>query len=154
MVLPAAAVGRVRFNGFVHTADLFGLVMTQDITFNDWFVRRDAKEAPRVPLAGDCTWSIAWPTARDRTPPDLHAGDRAQQGPPPLLPNLEDPGPAGMLAGPINMTARFAIARHGRAINVAFLDGHAERVPLEELKRLSRHEGYLPTDWNPPLPPQ
>jgi prepilin-type N-terminal cleavage/methylation domain-containing protein len=77
---PRPLSGGYGFNGFVHTADLFGLVVTQDITFNDWFVRRDTKEAPRVPLAGDCTWSIAWPTARDRTPPDLHAGDRGQQG--------------------------------------------------------------------------
>jgi prepilin-type processing-associated H-X9-DG protein len=31
---------------------------------------------------------------------------------------------------------RFLIARHGRAINVCFADGHAARVPLEETYKM------------------
>ena len=151
---PRPLSGGYGFNGYVHTADLFVLVMTQDITYREWFLRRNTADAPRVPLVGDCTWSIAWPRAFDRTPPDLHAGDRAQQLAPPPFPSVDDLPPAGgLLAGPVNMLARFTIARHGRAVNIVFLDGHAERVALDDLKRLKWHEGFAPTDWNPPLPP-
>jgi prepilin-type processing-associated H-X9-DG protein len=36
----------------------------------------------------------------------------------------------------------FCIARHGRAVNVLFLDGHAARVPLSELWKLQWHRGF------------
>ena len=45
----------------------------------EWFIPRTGPEAPLVPLVGDCSWSVAWPKAMDRTPPDLQNGDRAQQ---------------------------------------------------------------------------
>lgn len=50
--------------------------------------------------------------------------------------------------------ARFTIARHGRAINAAFTDGHAEAVPLDDLKRLKWHREFAPRPWDPPLPPR
>jgi prepilin-type processing-associated H-X9-DG protein len=30
---------------------------------------------------------------------------------------------------------RFYLARHGQAVNVAFLDGHAEQVPLNRIRK-------------------
>ena len=97
-----------------------------------------ASGATNVPVFADCTWNDAWPRSDDPTPPDLNSGDRSHQGP--------------QLAPQENMMARFAIARHGRSINVAFLDGHAEAVALDQLKQLKWHEQFVYQDWQPPLP--
>ena len=99
-----------------------------------------SKAAESVPVFADATWTDGWPRAEDPTPPDLTGGDRANQGP--------------EKAPKENMMARFTIARHDRAVNVAFLDGHAERVRLDGLKRLQWHRFYVPRDWDPPLPPR
>ena len=43
------------------------------------------------------------------------------------------------------------MARHGRAINVVFLDGHVRRVPLEELWQLHWNRHFQPTNVSLPL---
>jgi prepilin-type processing-associated H-X9-DG protein len=93
-----------------------------------------------MPVWADAIWVDGWPRERDPAPPNLVTGDRDRQGPS-LAPNE-------------NMMGRFTIARHGRAINVAFIDGHAETVPLDDLKRLKWHQGFDYSDWGPPLPRQ
>ena len=45
----------------------------------------------------------------------------------------------------------FCMARHGRAINVVFLDGHARTVPLAELWKLKWNRRFVPTEVT--LPP-
>jgi prepilin-type processing-associated H-X9-DG protein len=92
----------------------------------------------QVPVFADCTWNDAWPRADDPTPPNLTDGDRPRQG----------PGQAPHE----NMMARFTIARHGKSINACFLDGHAEVVPLDGLKRLQWSSHFAVQDWDPPLP--
>ena len=146
--------GGYGFNGWVHALDSIGYSLSMDFSGpHTWYIRRDTRESARVPLLGDCTWSIGWPKVNDRTPPDLHAGDRANQSPAWPFPVFgEGPVPADILAAPVNTTARFAIARHGRAINITFLDGHGEAVPLDDLKRLKWHEGIEPAAWDPALP--
>ena len=42
------------------------------------------------------------------------------------------------------MMARFVIDRHSRKINVAFLDGHGEAVPLPSLWELRWHAQWQP----------
>ena len=44
------------------------------------------------------------------------------------------------------------MARHGRAINIAFLDGHAARTPLEDLWKLRWNNRWVERDVN--LPPE
>jgi prepilin-type processing-associated H-X9-DG protein len=39
---------------------------------------------------------------------------------------------------------RFAMARHGKAINVAFVDNHGETVPLGNLWTLNWSNGVAP----------
>ena len=76
------------------------------------------KPAGNVPVFFDSVWvdGNAFPNGT----PDA-------QAPPP--PNLT----GGAAAGVKDVDHwRFLIARHGRAINVVFADGHADRVPLEE----------------------
>jgi prepilin-type processing-associated H-X9-DG protein len=72
------------------------------------------------------------------------------------IPKHDDPPPANLLAPcatrfppsyePINGgLRRFCIARHGRAVNMVFLDGHAETVELTELWRLRWNAQFIPT---------
>ena len=50
------------------------------------------------------------------------------------------------------MANSVCIARHGRAVNVAFLDGHARTVPLAELWRLKWNNAWV--DTHVTLPPE
>ena len=104
----------------------------------DYFVKPAAPAAARAPVFGDAMWIDSYPLEANRTPPNLREGDRRMQGR-----NLLDRE---------NMLARFTIARHGRGIHLAFLDGHVERVKLEDLKHLPWHEGWKSEEWDPPLP--
>jgi prepilin-type processing-associated H-X9-DG protein len=96
-----------------------------------------AQDAARVPVFGDCSWANAWPRDWEQPPADLNGPGR-DRTPPPNEP----------------MLARYTLARHGRAISVSFLDGHAESVPLARLKELKWHQGfrYDNVDWPQRLP--
>jgi prepilin-type processing-associated H-X9-DG protein/prepilin-type N-terminal cleavage/methylation domain-containing protein len=100
------------------------------------YVTPTSAEASRIPVFGDCTWPDGWPRATDPTPPNLQTGDPSRQGNAPSE----------------NMMARFTIARHDRRANIAFLDGHADAVLLDDMKQLKWHNGYQPQPWNPVLP--
>ena len=86
-------------------------------------VRLPAKGAERIPLFGDCcgVWTIA-PDSGEATPEDLQ-------------------GTALHLGPGVN---NYCLERHGRAVNLVFLDGHAEQVPLEELWQLKWSETFKP----------
>jgi prepilin-type N-terminal cleavage/methylation domain-containing protein/prepilin-type processing-associated H-X9-DG protein len=76
-----------------------------------------------VPLLGDSINPDGWPLASNAMPKNLQTGDNK----------------TGM--------GRHAIARHGKSINLAFVDGHAENLPLQQLWTLKWH-----TQWAPPTP--
>jgi prepilin-type processing-associated H-X9-DG protein len=103
------------------------------------YVRPNAKEATRIPVFGDCIYPNGWPRQMDDPPANVMTGRKMFRA----APNE-------------HMMVRFTIARHGRGINVGFLDGHAERVPLERMKMLKWHEDfqYDETDWPQQLPKQ
>ena len=145
----------------LHNDDGVPIVMNGCYGFNAWWLQWDpigqggdeysggpaerhlklgSAESSLIPVFADSTWSDAWPRANDRTPPNLITGDHDHQG---------------MGRAPAeNMMARFTIARRGKAINVSFIDGHAETIPLDRLKRLKWHEGFVYQDWGPALPAQ
>jgi prepilin-type processing-associated H-X9-DG protein len=105
---------------------------------SQFYVSKSSRAAARVPVLGDGAWQNSWPLETDPTPPDLRSGDRQRQG--------------RQWGADENMLGRYTIARHGLAINVGFLDGHAEAVQLKDLKTLTWHEGWQPRAWDPPLP--
>ena len=82
-------------------------------------------EPERVPLIGDCCGPRTPVTNRDRDPV-----------------NLEDPGSEGLTA--------YCIDRHQFAINLVFVDGHAERVRLTDLWTLKWGAGLHPYPF--PIP--
>jgi prepilin-type N-terminal cleavage/methylation domain-containing protein/prepilin-type processing-associated H-X9-DG protein len=97
-----------------------------------------------TPFVGDAMWVDAWPEAADRPARNLYEGD-------------------GVAGG----VGRYCIARHaGRgpkaaprrvepgaplpgAVNMSFMDGHAETVKLDKLWDLYWHNGYVPPVTRP-----
>jgi len=81
----------------------------RDKPFPDaWYQIPARVEAPaETPSLGDCVWDDGWPWHDN--PPEMFTGDYYWQ-----------------------MT-RFLIERHGRDINLSFMDGHVEHVRLETL---------------------
>ena len=90
----------------------------------DWFIDLPAKRGAEVPLVADCIWENAWPLESDTPHPSLYYHDYGY-----------------------NMMSRFCIARHNKAINVGFLDGHVTTVPLRQLWTLMWHQ-----NWRTPTP--
>jgi prepilin-type N-terminal cleavage/methylation domain-containing protein/prepilin-type processing-associated H-X9-DG protein len=77
------------------------------------FFNTPVPRSSEVPCFMDSGWIDTWPEATDAAPPTLAAG------------------PAQVKSA--NGMGRVCLARHGRAINVSFCDGHAATVPLERL---------------------
>ena len=82
-----------------------------------------------VPELGDCMWVGSWPSHMDTMPEDL-TGEIGY----PVYPHQ-----GGRFMG------RFCIDRHKNAINVGFVDTHAERVPLKDLWLIKWHRNFIPT---------
>lgn len=104
--------------------------------FNEWLYQQPTGSDPslrkyfalpthqseRVPVFGDCVESWAAADSSD-TPPS----------------NLINPAANGFMA-------YFCLDRHSHAVNIAFLDGHAERVKLEELWKLQWNTMFEPSE--------
>ena len=123
---------------------------------NDWVLSRSPDQSPlpraprdlfhvwppeqgsSVPLFGDCAYSKALPLDTDLPPLSLRTPLRLRG----VLPSGD--GNLGMRP--------FCMSRHGRAINLVFVDGHARTVPLPELWRLKWNRRFEPTDVT--LPPE
>lgn len=83
----------------------------------------DARGMAAVPAFADSWWWCAWPRANDE---------------PPITEDDRSAFPCGCR----NAMQRFCLPRHGRAVNVAFLDGAARRVGVKELWTLKWHREY------------
>ena len=73
-----------------------------------------------TPTFGDCMWVGGWPRGDDPVPTNVMTGSTTKS------------------------MGRFAIDRHGKAINMGFVDGHVDKVPLEELWTLQWHKNFTP----------
>ena len=81
------------------------------------------KKIPEVPIIFDGTWPTAWPKEADALPTNIYDPVNDGSANPSLSPNWK----------------RLVIARHGMAINVGFMDGHATTVQLPDLWTLRWH---------------
>src|SRR5687767_13854917 len=88
-------------------------------------IRLPAKESSRLPVIFDCAREWIGPESTDK-------------------PYLYRQGPAGEKK--VGMMWWAAMERHKDGINVLFLDGHAERVPVPELWKLKWSETFEPTE--------
>jgi prepilin-type N-terminal cleavage/methylation domain-containing protein/prepilin-type processing-associated H-X9-DG protein len=95
------------------------------------YIDLPAQHADSVPILADCIEHQGLPLDTDTVPT-----------------NLEHPLPTSEsgLPGPTGFMAYFCIDRHRRAVNVVFLDGHAARVPLQELWKLQWNRSFTTRD--------
>ena len=125
--------GSYGLNMWLHTLPddgidgLFVFGHTQVIGPRSSFLKLPARESHRVPVVGDCLWVGGWPRHTDAPPVSL-AG----------VYDLD------------NHMRRFCMARHGRAVNLAYVDGHAAPVALEDLWRLKWNEEFVTVDMTLP----
>jgi prepilin-type N-terminal cleavage/methylation domain-containing protein/prepilin-type processing-associated H-X9-DG protein len=101
----------------------------------DWYKVPVTKRTADVPVFADSIWVDSWPRPDDEVPTNLNLGYY-----------INSPT-AGR-----SMMGRFCIARHQRAVNVCFADGHAATVPLPELWRLQWNPRYRPPAKLPKMP--
>ena len=94
-------------------------------------IQLPARRAAAVPVFADAIFDQGMPLDTDAVPADL-----------------ENPLPRSDsgVAGPAGQMAYFCIDRHRHAVNVTFLDGHAERVPLDRLWKLEWHRDFAGRD--------
>jgi prepilin-type processing-associated H-X9-DG protein/prepilin-type N-terminal cleavage/methylation domain-containing protein len=110
----------------------------------DWFdVPNYRKRSADVPVFADSIWVDGFPTWLDAVPKNLNVG---------VYLNSDTRIPDQSAAGMKGHMGRFAIARHGRAVNVVFVDGHAQTVPLRELWSLYWFPRYTAPDPLPAIP--
>jgi len=96
-------------------------VERSDANYGNYF-QKYADARSNVPLFGDGMWVDAWPRTSDPPPSNSFDGDN----------------------GSVASMHRFCIARHGRAINLSYVDGHIALVRLEDLWKQYWHRGCLP----------
>jgi prepilin-type N-terminal cleavage/methylation domain-containing protein/prepilin-type processing-associated H-X9-DG protein len=114
---------------------------SDDAYYNEFIARKGQiqpwfKGGSLVPVIADAAWSVASPYPTDLPPDNL------------VAPRIEEDSIYPRLTG----MKMFCIARHGRAVNVVFQDGHAERTPLEDLWGLTWQKDWVPKR-NMTLPP-
>lgn len=92
------------------------------VTRIDYFFSTRQDDAARIPVFADARWVGGWPDDQDIFPTDVTFGwqQHAQ----------------GYFMG------RFCGDRHQMAVNVGFLDGRADRIPLRELWQLKWHKNF------------
>ena len=97
-----------------------------------------ARESTRTPVIGDAVWSEAFPFEGMPGEPTLMSPDVTNPWPD----YASDPSSRGV-SGENHQLNRYVVARHGEGVNLAFLDGHAERVQnLAKLWELTWHAAW------------
>lgn len=96
-------------------------------------IEMPAPHSDRVPLFGDCIYFWAAPDSTDTAPHSLI-------NPLPYYSGIgpKPPGPGGQMA-------YYCLDRHFHAVNIAFLDGRAGRITLEDLWKLRWNSSFRPT---------
>jgi prepilin-type N-terminal cleavage/methylation domain-containing protein/prepilin-type processing-associated H-X9-DG protein len=95
------------------------------------FFNRYSRAPGGVPILGDSNWIGSWPDDVDTVPTDLEYGHSAHE--------------VGFFMG------RFSVARHGRTINVAFVDGSSRNTPLWDLWALPWNRTFKSGSQDPAL---
>jgi prepilin-type processing-associated H-X9-DG protein/prepilin-type N-terminal cleavage/methylation domain-containing protein len=108
-----------------------GINVYDSTGYANYFVNsRYPFQAANTPSFCDSSWHDAWPL-------DFVIGGSTYIDAPPSAKGeltgaqYDDAIPA--VGTDLSMMCRVAMARHGKAINVAFLDGHASTIPLKQL---------------------
>jgi prepilin-type processing-associated H-X9-DG protein/prepilin-type N-terminal cleavage/methylation domain-containing protein len=126
--------GSYGFNGFLYwfgKNNSRGFFWSPNPADDGKFFRFPVKRSAEVPVFFDSAWCDVWIHPNDSAPPDLISASVTNIG---------------------EEMWRVCIARHGKAINIAYADGHAETVPLGKLWNQRWHAMYVPPKTSPKLP--
>ena len=116
--------GSYTFNGWLYQYDLHDPMEMKDAFGpHSSYIPLPASNIDGIPVFSDGTWAYAWPHATDALTAD---DDEAASG-----------------RSPSEMS-RVCINRHRETINIAFLDGHGETVPLSDLSRQRWSNAFIP----------
>jgi len=102
------------------------------VTLPARMIELPTRQSDRVPVFADCIRDSGEPDDTDTVPINLIDPLPSSDGPPPRP------------AGPRGQMAYFCIDRHDHAVNVVFLDGHAELVTLGGLWKLRWNNAFKP----------
>lgn len=86
-----------------------------------------------VPVLGDCNWVGGWPMETDEAP---KTGETVNY----MLSDGKDP-----FVGE-DQLGRYCLDRHDMKVNMAFVGGNVEAVPLEKLWSFRWHKNFAPVD--------
>jgi prepilin-type N-terminal cleavage/methylation domain-containing protein/prepilin-type processing-associated H-X9-DG protein len=111
------AEGSYTINSWLQPTGYYQLELNDPARRNYYQSLSEAR--PDVPLFGDGMWVDAWPRSTDPPPSNSFDGDN----------------------GSVASMHRFCIARHGKAINLSYVDGHVAVVDLEDLWQQYWHRG-------------
>jgi prepilin-type N-terminal cleavage/methylation domain-containing protein/prepilin-type processing-associated H-X9-DG protein len=103
--------------------------MTSGANSASTFSTLEDGKTDQQPTLMDGGWVDAWPSGTDTPPASVYYGANA------------------------NSMQRICIARHGRAINVGFMDGHVALTQLENLWTLTWSQTYVRPATLPTSPP-
>lgn len=112
----------------------------------DWYRIPIARGSHEVPVFADAIWPDGWPRPDDKMPMSLALGGYIGGKDLSAVQGLSADG------SPATHMGRFVIARHGKAVNVVFADGHAATVPLPELWTLRWSARWVAPDPLPTMP--
>jgi len=134
------------------SADVPPGTATADFLFN----KETAVQKPTLtPVMVDCVWDDLWPWETDQPYTDLYNGAPAGGN------GMTNPPKIGRCVTPRHGSCKGAASASRNynpatklpgAINVSFVDGHAQLVPLERLWGLYWHLDYNPPSKRPGLP--
>jgi len=127
-------MGSYAFNGFLYwfnTAGSRGPFYSTNPQDDGKFFHMPVRRSSEVPVFMDGAWPDVWINNTDQPPPNLTDASHTNMG---------------------QEMWRIALGRHGRAINIAYCDGHAETVPMEKLYNQRWHAMYTPPKPIPKFP--
>jgi len=118
----------------VYIINAAGAVHKPPPTFGVYWGNRIASVPGKVPFLGDCNWVGGLPLDYDEGPNNGGSYDyNIEEGPWPFAPGWSNVG-------------RWCLDRHGMAVNMGFIDGHVERVPLKQLWKLKWHKKFASSE--------
>ncbi|HYV28814.1 MAG TPA: prepilin-type N-terminal cleavage/methylation domain-containing protein [Candidatus Eisenbacteria bacterium] len=152
--------GSYALNGWLYAekptfSDYRSAVTSPKATADYLFKKETAVQKPALtPVMVDCVWDDLWPWETDLPYTDLYAGAPAGgngMANPPQIGRCVIPrhGWKGGAAAPRNFNPATKLPG---SINVSYVDGHAQLVPLERLWDLYWHLDYVPPSKRPGLP--
>ena len=131
-------IGSYSINGWLYYYDTKPDGVSTWITDQAKFFQKDtAIRMPSLtPFFMDAIWPDTWPAISDRPATDLFLGD---------VQNAV--GRLSIARHPLQRKARAVSGqRVPGAINMSFVDGHSQKVPLQKIKNVLWHKDYVPTD--------